>query len=54
MDMAKSGIFTMKGFYHRYFPSSSSSVLRIAIDVLLTNLLLTSRSDESKQNLNEE
>ena len=52
--MTKAGNFTIKVLHNRCFPNSFTNFLRIAIDMLLTNLLLISRSGESKQNLSKE
>lgn len=53
-DVTKTGNFTIKVPHIGCFPNGFTYFLRKGIDMLMTNLLLVSRSGESNQNLSKE
>ena len=53
-NLTKAENFTIKGLHYRSFPDTFTYLSRIAKDLLLTNLSLTSTSGETEQKKSEE
>ena len=52
-DITKAVKFNLKRLHHNYFFYNFTNLLRVAVDLLLTSLLLTSRLGESERDLME-